>query len=410
VNTPLANSVARHALGWLVAANVVGVLLAALLLWPEFNGVLAPLTYGHWVPLHLNWQLYGWCSLPLVGVLCAWMLAPEDEVGTQHAGWALAAWSLALALGGASWLAGVTSGKLFLDWRGWARPLLPLAMTFLWSVLGSRLWVRRRGLTAAALSLRVGVLVALLAVPSVLYWSAGREVYPSVNPDSGGATGAALLGSTLALVLIAGGLPLALGLPRTAGVRAGARWFWSGLIVSCVVFAVVDHGNASHHAWAQIAALGSLLMWAPLLGVYYREFAWPASARRWLGAAWFWWAGLLATGWWIFLPGMSERFKFTHVLVAHAHLAMAGVVTSLGGALLVALGRGPGGGAGAFWTWQGACGVHLAALTALGVGETADVAGFFGGAGWVTGWFALRLAAGVAMLAASVAWLRKERA
>src|SRR3954462_8103478 len=59
--------VAAHSLAWLVAANMVGVLLAAMVLWPGINEWIAPLTYGRWIPLHLDWQLYGWCALPLVG-------------------------------------------------------------------------------------------------------------------------------------------------------------------------------------------------------------------------------------------------------------------------------------------------------------------------------------------------------
>lgn len=57
MNPVLARSVARHALAWLAAANAVGVLLAALLLWPQLNRALAPFTYGRWMPLHLDWQL-----------------------------------------------------------------------------------------------------------------------------------------------------------------------------------------------------------------------------------------------------------------------------------------------------------------------------------------------------------------
>ncbi len=62
VNARLVSTIRRHSLGWLVAANAIGVLLAMLLLQPELNDWLAPLTYGRWVPLHLDWQLYGWCA------------------------------------------------------------------------------------------------------------------------------------------------------------------------------------------------------------------------------------------------------------------------------------------------------------------------------------------------------------
>lgn len=78
MNPRVATAVRRHSLGWLVAANLVGLLLAVFLLWPGLNDLLAPLTYGRWVPLHLDWQLYGWCSLPLVGVLFHYYL-PEDD-------------------------------------------------------------------------------------------------------------------------------------------------------------------------------------------------------------------------------------------------------------------------------------------------------------------------------------------
>lgn len=439
MNPRLARLAAGHALGWLVAANAVGVLLAALLLWPQLNTPLAPFTYGRWMPLHLDWQLYGWCALPLVGVLAAWMLAPEDVAGVRETGVALAAWSVALALGGASWLAGTVSGKLFLDWSGWTRPLLPLAMTLLWSVLGARLWARRRTLSAGGLAARVAVLALLLAVPSVLYWATSRAVYPSVNPDSGGATGASLLGSTLALVAIAGWLPVALGLPATGNDACRAAWrsgdtpgpavcnvirykrhgrrdrrgrepFWLALAGSAAVWIAINHGNVSHHAAAQITALGTLLIWAPLLWIYFRAFAWPAAAWRWLGAAFVWWTLLLVSGWITFLPGVSERVKFTNFLVAHAHLAMAGVVTNLGVALLAALGRTPGGGRRAFIAWQAGNAAHLAALAGLGAGEIADPAGFFGGERWATPLLATRLAAGVVMLGASVAWLGEERA
>lgn len=401
----LAGLVRLHALGWLAAANAVGVLLAAELLWPALGDALAPLTYGRWMPLHLNWQLYGWCALPLAGALLAGFLEWRHLAAEAHARLALGAWSLALALGGASWLGGVTSGKLFLDWHGWARPLLPAAMSVLWTLLGAHTawsWQRR---DRAGRALRAGLLALLLPVPALIYWAAGRDVYPSVDPESGGATGASLLGSTLGAIAIFGLLPVLLGLNRA---RPGAfRAFWLPLASSFGVFVALDHGNAGHRAPAQVAGLGLLLLWVPLLVRHLAAHPWAPAARPWLRAAVGWWLVLVVSGWISFLPAVSDRLKFTNGLVAHAHLAMAGWVTSLNFALLNQLDparplrRG-------FGAWQAALAVQAAALLALAWNEAGHPADLFRSAAWTQALYGLRLATGVVMLAASVRWVRTE--
>jgi cytochrome c oxidase cbb3-type subunit 1 len=60
---------AWHALFWLVAANAIGVLIAILLLFPSLNVLLGEWTYGRWIMVHMNLELYGWASLPLVAFL-----------------------------------------------------------------------------------------------------------------------------------------------------------------------------------------------------------------------------------------------------------------------------------------------------------------------------------------------------
>lgn len=399
----LSRSVRIHALGWLAAANAVGVLLAAELLWPALGDALAPLTYGRWMPLHLNWQLYGWCSLPLVGALLAGLMEPRHPGAVGHARFALGAWSLALGLGGISWLAGVTSGKLFLDWAGWARPLLPLAMVILWTVVATHTWWSWGRLGRPARGLRAALLAGLLPVPGLLYWSAGREVYPAVNPDSGGATGSSLLGSTLAMVAIFGLLPVLLGLRRSRPVAL--KEFWLPLAASFVVFSLIDHGNTSHHAWVQILGLGLLLAWVPLLIRHLRSHAWCSPAQSWLRAALGWWLVLVVSGWLTFLPGVSERLKFTNGLVAHAHLAMAGLVTSLNFVVLNQLDprrplqRG-------VRLWQAALAVQVVALMLLGWNEAAQPGDLFRSEGWTQALYGIRLLSGVVMFGLSANWMQ----
>jgi cytochrome c oxidase cbb3-type subunit 1 len=420
-----ARAIQLHSLFWLVAANLVGLLLATELLYPAIGDALAPLTYGRWMPLHLDWQLYGWCSLPLVGALVAWFSPPSPfdlrpsafppSLVTGH--WslatpqralrtALALWSIALAAGGLSWLLGETSGKLFLDWHGWARPLLPLAMSVLWTVLASLAWWHHTRFSRTGLTARIAFLLVLLAIPAALYWSAGDDVYPSVNPDSGGATGASLLGSTLGIIAIFGLLPAFLGIRATNTHRSAHRAFWAFFAFSCAAFAAIDHGHASHHAAGQIIGLAVLLGWLPLTWIYFRRFDWTPATRPWLVAAFGWWTLLVITGLITFLPGYSEQFKFTHGLVAHAHLAMAGLVTSVHVAILNELRPARPLRTG-FVLWQSACALYVTAMLILGSQESAHAAELFRSESWTQALLTLRLLAGLAMTAASLRWLRE---
>jgi cytochrome c oxidase cbb3-type subunit 1 len=398
VNPRVATAVRRHSLAWLAAANLVGVLLATLLLWPELNDRLAPLTYGRWMPLHLDWQLYGWCALPLVGVLCAHYL-PDDDRAAFAARLTLAVWSAGLVLGAVSWLGGHVGGKLFLDWTGVARDFWVLVGFLLWVTL--MLQARRRGEVAPW---AWGLLVLLGAVPVLLQRAEQPESFPPVNPHSGGATGASLLGSTLGVVAIFGLIPWLLRL-RVASGGWSRRWFVAVLALELSLFAGIGHGDASHHRPDQIIGLGSLLIWLPVAWAYARRFIWSPVSHRWLAAAFVWWCFLVVTGWLTFLPGISERVKFTNFLVGHSHLAMAGLVTSLHVALLLNLGPVRAPSARSFWLWQVGCAVHVAVLFWLGWSEGVTPGLLYLRGGFADACYGLRWLAGIAMFAASVSWL-----
>lgn len=394
----------QHSLFWLTAANAVGALLAAELLWPEFGDTLAPFTYGRWVPLHLNWQLYGWCSLPLVGLLLHWIGAGPDLRSARLAILALWIWSIALLAGGVSWLVGVTSGKLFLDWYGWARPLLPAAMTLLWGTLAWQLWTNRFALTARKTVAQVALLLVLFAVPPIIFLASGRTVYPAVNPRSGGATGTSLLGSTLGVVGIFGLVPDLLGVEvRAKNAGARKRLFWIFFLFSGVIFAALDHTHAPSSSLGQQAGLGVLVLWIPSVWVFFRTFDWSPSSRPWLTAAFVWWLLLVITGFLIFLPAISERLKFTNALVSHAHLAMAGLLTSLNIAILNLLiptqpvVRG-------FWVWQLSTAIHVVTLAVLGWLEPDRLGALFLRSDWTQAFYGLRLACGLIMCWVSAMW------
>jgi cytochrome c oxidase cbb3-type subunit 1 len=329
---------AWHSLAWLLISNCVGLLLATLLLFPQLNRVLGEWSYGHWAPLHLNLTLYGWCSLPLV----AWLFQVYRADCQPISRWsrsALWAWSAALGVGAASWLTGHTSGKLFLDWQGYSRILLVLAMLFLWLVLAwsfSCHWRLDDNPSIIRRATKIAGLVVLLFVPLTLYWAANPNVYPPVNPDTGGPTGASLLESTLGIVLIL--LLLPYGLARR--VRTNLRSItaaWIFFVLDNILCLALGRGNTSHHQRSEVLGLGSLLLWVPILLAYFNSFEWPATTRRWRSACLFWWGLLVASGWIFFLPGLLDGFKFTDAMVGHSHMAMAGFLSSLNIFLLVVL-------------------------------------------------------------------------
>ena len=395
---------AWHSLAWLVCANAIGLLLATLLLFPQGNHYLGDFTYGRWVPVHLNLQLYGWCSLPLV----AWLLKTYGVGGGPIFRWARAAlwiWSASLFVGALSWLGGHSSGKLFLDWTGYPRILFPLAMCFLWVVLARSLrekWSTVRNRTGKMLGL-----IGLLTVPPTLYWAASPHVYPAINPVTGGPTGASLLDSTLGIVIVM--LLLPLGLERTQKTSTVINKVVLWVIgAELVIYVGMGHHNSSNHWPSQFLGLGSLLPWLVVMPFYFRSFDWPLRSKLWMGSFLVWWMLLLASGWIDFLPGVLDHFKFTDGLVAHSHLAMAGFVTSMNIFLLTTFLEEDGECFNARWpflAWQAGLIAYIISMAIAGWIEGQDpsftiIPGFLRDL-----LYSVRLGGGLLMFLASVNWL-----
>jgi len=398
---------AWHSLFWLVAANAIGVLLAVLLLLPDLNVFLGEWTYGRWMMAHMNLELYGWISIPLVGYLFHIYGAGR---GTM-ARWCrpvLWVWSAALGVGVLSWLSGHSSGKLFLDWSGYARSLFSAALFALWLLLGiafmARRWSEHR--TAPWLARLSGLLV-LLAVPFALFAASNPNSYPPINPSTGGPTGASQLESSLAIVLIVLMLPLGIARKKRSGSRTIAS-AWMLLAIHALFCAALGHGDVSNRVPMQLVGFLTILIWLPVAPIYFGAFDWHAEACRWRQAVLWWWAALLVTGATMFLPGVLDHFKFTDGLVGHSFVAMAGFASSLIVLVMVQL-LGNGGWifnrARAFFLWHGSVIAYVVVVTMAGWREGFDpaftmVPGFERN---LLYWF--RLVTGVVMLIASVDWL-----
>jgi cytochrome c oxidase cbb3-type subunit 1 len=408
-----ADGVVVHALAWLALGNLVGLLLATLLLAPALGDLIAPLGYGRWMALHLDAQLYGWLGAPLVGLLLRLFVRLEDR--RRVSGPVLGIWSGTLLFGCLSWLAGSNSGKPFLEWSGSAAVVLALGLSavgLLLLIAHAREWVdvRRSGRAVpAALLLKGTLLILLLPVPLVMHRASQPGVYPPINPASGGATGGSLLGSSLLVVGIFLVTPLVLGLERRCR-GFGAKPLFAVLLAHGCWFALLDHGDRSHHEPLQIISLASLVIWLPLLARYLGSYRWSPAARLWLRSLAVWGCLLLATGTLSFLPGVLEAEKFTHALVAHAHIAMAGMASSFSMSVLLGLdserrhhavlGSRP-----RFLLWQLGLALHVSALIALGALEAVDPGVLFRAGPVGRTLYQVRWGAGLMMLWASLGWL-----
>ncbi len=400
---------ALHSLGWLFASNVIGIWLAILLLFPNAGRWLGEWSYGRWIPVHLNWQLYGWMALPLVGWLIRIYGADRGPIMAWSRA-ALSVWSLALALGALSWLEGGSSGKLFLDWSGFVRIFFPLAILFLWFVLVGGLKESWRSPDNRSLLLRfikVLGLIPLLLVPFDLYLASNPAIYPAFNPDTGGPTGASQLQSTLIIVLILFLLPYGLTHRKP---RGGASILACWIVFAVEAFLCIVLLRARQTSHLETVTLAGLLIWVPLVPAYFHAFEWPRVTRLWRIAALAWWALLVPAGHVLFLPGILDRLKFTDGLVAHSILAMAGFASSLL-VLLLAVLLGEDGcvfnTGWAFIAWHGATLAYVVLFLFAGWREGADPSFTIvpGTARNIV--YALRLFLGLAMTAASAEWLRQ---
>lgn len=402
--------VIQHSLSWLLFTCVIGCWLATLLLAPSFGVMLEPLGYGRWATVHLDASLYGWASVPLIGLLFLLFL-PRGTPGRLVPA-AVPVWSGMILFAMVGWLAGHTSGKLFMEWEGAERWDVLAGMAF----LALALWVDGAGriradylagarMIAAA---KVVVLAGLSLIPVVMYAASDPALYPPVNPDSGGATGGSLLGSTLGLIVIYWAAPFILGIPSNVPWRQHAPTLFL-LVGHLVAFGLLDHGDHSHREPVQLAAMFSLFLWPPVLLAHFRRFEWPTGTKRWLYAFAAWGLLLVVDGVFTFLPGILEKWKFTNALVGHVHIAMAGMLTSFNMLVLIVLARRAGIGHGlddAVWFrwWHGGTTVHAAALIAAGSVEAAHPSWLFSGHPAMMTCYGLRWAGGLAMTVAAVGW------
>ncbi len=456
-------------MGWLVFGNLVGLYLSVLLLDQSWQ--LAEWTYGRWVPVHMNVQLYGWTSLPLV----AWLISIYEVDRSKYAAWgpaAVWAWTGALAIGVFYWLGGVTSGKLFLDWKAGALWSFSAAQVILWLVLAAAWKDRSAGWSKTRRLAALAGLLGLVLVPASLVFAASPAVYPPIDRTTGGPTGSSLQGSAMIVV----GLMLLLprvaakaregrdriafghaasasrrhsaasgrGIPggpseceadsgscgdetafderfpstlhspdrygkRSLPIQKRSRGIWIYFALSWIVFGVTEAMGGTHHDPHQIFSMLFLLPWVWWLPRDWAGFEWPEGSRVWRAAMFGWWGMLVVTSLLMYRVGVLDRIKFTEGLVAHSHLAMAGFTTSFCALLLVLVTRRRMGGNVSVVTWHAAALAMIVVLAAMGWREGADPSWMSAKPLWREVGLVARALCGGLMLAVSVLWLRERK-
>lgn len=417
---------ASHALAWLVAGNAVGLLLSVLLLAPRLNP--GALTYGRWVPVHLNIQLYGWTALPLV----AWLFSIYEVHRSKSAAWAspaVWAWSAGLFAGACAWLSGTSSGKIFLDWRNGSLWVFVAALCILWAVLaiawkdGSPHWGKlRKWLSGAGIA-------GLAMVPISMVFAASPAVYPPIDRTTGGPTGSSLLGSTLIVV------GMMLLLPRITGLWSAALQAaspsparphtphdqlrrlekprsigsWIFFAFCWLAFAITEAVGGTHFDLWQIGAMLCLVPWAWIIPSDWKRFSWPEGSQPWRIAAMCWWGLLVLTGVTMYFPSLLDHLKFTQALVAHSHLAMAGFTSSFCALLVVTITGKKLGGNISIGAWNIAVLLMILILAWMGWREGDGYGWMISDPEWRKAGLVFRALCGALMLAVSVVWLKNWR-
>lgn len=397
---------AWHSLLWLCAANIIGVGIAALLLLPGLNAFLGEWTYGRWIMVRMNLELYGWTSLPFVALLFR-VYGADRGMTAKWCRPVLWVWSAALGGGVISWLCGHSRGMLLLAWGGYARWLFADALQTLWLLLIFALLAQRsdpeKVTTWAA---KLAGLTVLFAAPFAIYIASSPNLFPAVNLDTAGPTDASQLESSLMIVLILLMIPFGVTERKSASRRV-IFVGWTLFTAEAILCIAIGHGEVSSQSVVQYLSLCGLVVWIPLVPAYYAAFRWNNNSRRWRLAFLWWWSALLLTCWIFFLPGVFEHFKFTDGLVDHSFVAIAGFTSSVVIFLLIQL-MGDDGGIfnrpRSFYAWHAGVIVYILAVTLAGWREGHEPACTIVPGTARNVLYAVRLISGIFMLLASLDW------
>lgn len=335
---------------WLLFGSVLGLAAAIKMVWPGVLDDAAWLTFGRVRPAHLNTVIYGWASSAGIGVgiwlmarLCRVALVPGRN-GIPGRGLLLAAgvvWNVGVAAGTAGILAGQSRSIEWLEFPGWATPILFVAYALIgvWGVVMFR--YRRPGHVYVS---QWYLLAAFLWFP---WLYATANILLIWQPIAGSAMGAVnwwyghnVLGLWFTPVGLASAyymIPKVIGRP-VHSYYLSILGFWS--------LAFFYSWNGMHHliggpfpAWMVSASVvASVMMFVPVITVainhhltmrgHFHYLKWSPTLRFTVFGA-MTYTVVSFQGSLMAIPGLNNITHFTDYTVGHAHLGMYGFFTMM---------------------------------------------------------------------------------
>ena len=124
---------------WLLIGSLLGLISAWKMTHPGFLDQMAWLTFGRLRPAHLNTVIYGWASAAGIGV-GLWLMARLCRIPLIHSKLLISAaifWNLGVFVGVLGILAGDSRSIEWLEFPGYATPILFIAYAFIgiWAII-----------------------------------------------------------------------------------------------------------------------------------------------------------------------------------------------------------------------------------------------------------------------------------
>jgi len=127
------------AIFWLLVGSLLGLIAAWKMSYPPLLDGLAWTTFGRLRPAHLNVVAYGWASTAAIGV-GLWLMARLSRVPLMHSKLLISAavfWNIGVLVGTLGILAGDSRSIEWMEFPGYATPILFVAYAFIgvWTII-----------------------------------------------------------------------------------------------------------------------------------------------------------------------------------------------------------------------------------------------------------------------------------